>query len=179
MRKFFIYNLYGVIALLAAQVSAYAEPITPFIGKYEGSAEFEESGKKVTRDMSVNITETEDGFVVNWTSTSYKSDGRTKEKNYEIEFIDTLRDGIYSSAMGKNVFGNPVALDPLKGDPYVWARVSGNVLTIFSLLIDELGGYEMQEYNRTLVEGGLELEYKRVRNGLPLKNINSFLEKTQ
>ena len=179
MKRYFALYFYGLLAVLAAQVSAYAEPITPFIGHYEGSAEFEEKGKVVSRDMSVSIVETDDGFVVNWSSTSYKSDGRTKEKNYEIEFIDTLRDGIYSSAMGKNVFGNPVALDPLKGDPYVWARVSGNVLTIFSLLIDEQGGYEMQEYNRTLVEGGLELEYKRVRNGLPLKNINSFLKKTK
>ena len=65
----------------------------------------------------------------------------------------------------------------MKGDPYVWSRITGNIFTVYSLLIDQDGGYEMQEYNRTLIEGGLNLEYLRIRNGEKLKNISAFLKK--
>ena len=79
--------------------------------------------------------------------------------------------------MGVNLFGNPTPLDPMKGDPYVWSRITGDTLTVFSLLIDKNGGYEMQEYNRTLADGGLDLEYQRIRNGEKLKSIEVFLSR--
>lgn len=148
-----------------------------FVGSYSGSAQVEDNGTTSQRDMSVTIQTTDTGFEVSWKSISHKSDGRLKEKEYTIGFLPTRRDGIYSSAMGVNVFGNPVPLDPMKGDPYVWGRIIGDTLTVFSLLIDKGGGYEMQEYNRTLAEGGLNLEYQRVRNGRKLKSISVFLEK--
>jgi hypothetical protein len=128
--------------------------------------------------MSVNIRTTDKGFEVNWKTIRHKSDGRIKESEYTIGFVPTQRDGIYSSTMRVNVFGNPVPLDPMKGDPYVWGRISGDTLTVFSLLIDKEGGYEMQQYNRTLTEGGLILKYLRIRNGDKLKIISAFLEKS-
>ena len=74
------------------------------------------------------------------------------------------------------VFSLPaIGQDPMKGDPYVWSRVVGDTLTVYALLIDEDGGYEMQEYNRTLTEKGLHLEYERVRNGEKLKTITADL----
>ena len=148
-----------------------------FVGHYSGSAQVENNGTTSKRDMSVNIDATDEGFEVNWKSISHKADGRIKEKEYTINFLPTQRGGIYSSAMGVNVFGNPIPLDPMKGDPYVWSRITGDTLTVFSLLIDDRGGYEMQEYNRTVVPGGLDLEYERIRNGEKLKSISVFLEK--
>lgn len=79
--------------------------------------------------------------------------------------------------MKANVFGKAVPLDPLKGDPYVWAHLNGGTLSLFSLLIDEDGNYMVQEYHRTLAKGGLNLEYKRLRDGVALKTINAFLAK--
>lgn len=144
-----------------------------FVGAYSGSAQIENE----SRDMSVAIAKAGKGFKVKWKSVTHKSDGRVKEKEYAINFLPTARAGIYSSAMGVDVFGNAVPLDPLKGDPYVWGRIRGDTLTVFSLLIDAGGGYEMQEYHRTLASGGLDLEYKRIRNGRNLKKITVFLEK--
>jgi hypothetical protein len=149
-----------------------------FVGSYAGSADVENKGKTSKRDMSVNISTTDKGFEVNWKTIRHKSDGRIKESEYTIGFVPTQRDGIYSSTMRVNVFGNPVPLDPMKGDPYVWGRISGDTLTVFSLLIDKEGGYEMQQYNRTLTEGGLILKYLRIRNGDKLKIISAFLEKS-
>jgi hypothetical protein len=168
--------------LLPAFLLLFAKPILaadidPFIGSYSGSAEVESGGVTNHRDMSVEIAETDDGFEITWKSITHKADGRIKEKEYHIGFLPTQRDGIFTAAMATNVFGNPVPLDPMKGDPYVWSRITGNIFTVYSLLIDQDGGYEMQEYNRTLTEGGLNLEYLRIRNGEKLKNIRSFLKK--
>ena len=164
-------------ALLLFAASAPAADFDRFIGSYSGSAQVENNGVSSQRDMSVTIGATKQGFEVNWKSISHKADGRIKEKEYTINFLPTQRGGIYSSAMGVNVFGNPIPLDPMKGDPYVWSRITGDTLTVFSLLIDDRGGYEMQEYNRSLAAGGLNLEYKRIRNGEKLKSISVFLEK--
>ncbi len=169
--------LWFVPLAVAGVATAEAADFNRFVGDYAGSAQVENHGGTSQRDMSVAIRATKAGFEVNWKSISHKPDGRLKEKEYTIGFLPTRRDGIYSSAMGVNVFGNPVPLDPMKGDPYVWGRISGDTLTVFSLLIDRDGGYEMQEYNRTLAAGGLNLEYLRIRNGKKLKSISVFLEK--
>lgn len=163
------------LPLFAAAIPA--ADFEQFVGSYSGSAQVESNGATSQRDMSVAITTTDTGFQVDWKSISRKPDGRIKEKEYSIGFLPTRRDGIYASAMGVDVFGNRVPLDPMKGDPYVWGRIIGDTLTVFSLLIDNNGGYEMQEYNRTLAEGGLHLEYERIRNGERLKSISVFLEK--
>ncbi len=154
-----------------------AAEIDPFIGNYSGSADIESGEELSRRDMSVDISKTKAGFEISWTSTAYKTDGRIKEKEYSVEFVPTLRVGIFSSAMRTNVFGKAVPLNPMNGEPFVWGRVSGNTLTVFSLLIGEDGGYEMQEYNRTLASGGLDLNYQRIRNGEKLKSIRTFLKK--
>jgi hypothetical protein len=98
-------------------------------------------------------------------------------KTYSVEFGPTDRDGIYASAMHRDVFGHQEPLDPLKGEPYVWARLSGDTLTIFALLITDEGGYEIQTYDRTLTNDGLELRYTRDRDGKTLPPVTGSLKR--
>lgn len=166
----------ALLAALFLTVSpASATSIDPFLGSFEGNVEFDNNGTVERRDMNVEITETDRGFSVSWTSVSYKSDGRTKENSYTIAFRPSERENIYASAIKPNVFGKLVPLDPLKGEPFVWARIEGQTLTLFSLFIDENGDYEMQEYHRTLAEGGLQLEFRRLNNGAEVRTIETFL----
>lgn len=154
---------------------ATAAEIADFFGKYTGSASIEENGTVVDRDMSAEIGPTDKGFFVSWTSVTHRPDGRTKTKTYTIDFVPSDRDNIYASAMKTNVFGKQVPLNPLKGEPFVWARLDGDDLTLFSLFINEAGDYEMQEYHRSLADGGLKLEFRRVRNGEELRSVETFL----
>ena len=108
---------------------------------------------------------------------TYKPDGRTNEKSYTIEFVPSPREGIFGSAMQTNVFGKQIPMNPLKGEPFVWSRIVDDTLTVFSLFINEAGDYEMQEYHRTLAEGGLELEFRRFSNGLEVRSVLTFLER--
>lgn len=157
--------------------AAAATEIERFVGQYEGTAKFESEGEVGLRDMSVAIVEQDPGFEVTWTSAGRRDDGSQFDKETKIAFLPSDRGGIFSSAMKVDLFGHSVQMDPMQGDSFVWARITGDMLTVFSMLIDEGGGYEIQQYNRTLVEGGLALEYLRIRNGEKLKAIEAFLKK--
>lgn len=166
-----------ILVFVLLPVLAWANDIDPFVGEYSGSAEFIENGETKQRDMSVRIGKTDEGFAVSWTSVTYKSDGRTKEKTHSVNFVPSPRDNIYGSAMQVNVFGKPVPLNPLEGEPYVWARFDGATMTVFSLFINESGEYEMQEYHRTLADGGLNLDFRRFKGGKEERSIGTFLKR--
>lgn len=168
----------GTVLLIVLGAQALWADASRFAGHYVGSAEIVAAdGSKTPRDMSVTIKTTKKGFSVQWTSTTHKSDGRIKEKSYSIGFVPSDRDNVFAAAMQKNVFGHEVQLDPMKGEPYVWARINGDTMTVFSLFVDDDGGYEIQQFDRTLAEGGLTLEFSRLRNGEQQKSVTTFLEK--
>ena len=162
-------------AAVAVDSSAYAR----FFGDFEGTAISDTRGEIGKRDISVSIGPYESGFYVQWVSTTYKASGRQKKKEYAISFEPSSRAGIYRSAMRKNMFGQIVPMDPMKGDPYVWATIEEDTLTVFALHITEDGGYEMQTYIRTLVEDGMSLEFSRIRNGEPLRTVTGKLERVR
>jgi hypothetical protein len=160
--------------VLSGQI-AFAD-ISRFVGEYSGRAEVEtRAGSISLRDMSVVIRETGIGYSVTWTSITEKEGGRRKVKSYQIEFQPTDRDSVYSAAMKRNVFGHTEQLDPMKGEPYVWSRITGDTLTVFSMFVAPNGDYEMQQYDRTVVEGGLQLDFNSHRNGMPTRFISTFL----
>jgi len=68
-------------------------------------------------------------------------------------------------------------LDPLRGDPYVWAVVEGDVLTVNTLIILEGTGYEIQTYERRVTPEGMTLVFSRIRNGEKLKRIKAKLQR--
>lgn len=177
--------LYGMLFAIVASAwlalsvhEAGANAIEPFVGDYVGSAEVVDiDGTSTPRDMSVSIHEIRGGFNVSWSTTTYKQDGRIKDEKYSVDFQSSDRPDVYSAAMKRNVFGHEVPLDPMKGEPFVWGRIEGDTLTVFSLFIGETGDYELQQFDRTLTEGGLNLSFSRFRNGEKSRSVETFLEK--
>ncbi len=162
-----------VLALLP-ELRADETPFTPFLGDYVGEALFELDGVEWKRNLNVAIKPKGKGFSLNWTTTTFKPSGKVTQKGYSVDFLPSDREHIYASAMKTNVFGGRVALDPLKGDPYFWARITDKTLTVFAMLITEDGDYEMQVYDRTLTPTGLDLIFSRIRHGqepVPIKAV--------
>jgi hypothetical protein len=170
--------LFVLLALLLTAYPAWAD-ISRFVGRYEGTAEVVMAdGTSNKRDMSVHISDTGKGrFAVNWTSVIHEPDGKSRSKSYQIEFQRTRREGVYSAAMKRDVFGNSVPLNPMKGEPYVWARIIGDTLTVFSLMVKADGGYDLQQFDRTLAEGGLDLDFQSIDNGQLSRRVSTFLKK--
>ena len=163
------------LAFFMFATSALRAEIERFVGDYSGSAEVDlYDGTRAKRDMSVSISKTKAGFSVKWSSTTYR-DGKSKEKSYQIGFVPTERGDVFAAAMKQNVFGHEVPLDPMKGEPYVWARIIGDTLTVYSLFVNEEGGYEIQQFDRTLTEGGLMLDFSAILNGKKRASVQTLL----
>ncbi len=172
--------LWAWLLILSALVAgeAFAADYEKFVGTFEGDVAISDDEQELKRDLSVTIKRIDDGFQVNWTTTTIKSDGKEKSKSYTIDFTPSQREHIYRSAMKKNLFGGREPLDPMKGDPYVWAHIDGETLIVNALIINELGGYEMQTYERTLVDDGMMLKFHRIRDGEALREIQAHLKRT-
>ena len=65
-----------------------------------------------------------------------------------------------------------------KGEPYVWARLHGDTLSTYILLVIEDGSYEMQAYHRTLVPDGLRVRFTRQRENQTLRVVEAVLQRT-
>jgi len=156
---------------------ASSDPTDIFYGVYEGTAGATKSSGLSKPELKVVIRPRDKGFAVEWATVTKKADGRTKRKNYAINFETTRRPNIYGSGMRRNMFGKAVPLDPLKGDPYVWAKIAGKTLTVYAMLVNDDGGYEMQVYERTRTESGLDLKFTRVSDGQPVRVFHGKLTK--
>ena len=73
------------------------------------------------------------------------------------------------------MFDHAVPLDPMQGDPCVWARTSGCTLMVFALHVHEDGGYEMQSCARTRIPEEPDSSDTRCRDGTVLRSVNGTL----
>ena len=128
--------------LVCGGMAQAAATIDPFVGEFIGRAGPGDDDE-AARDANVNISKDGDGFIVEWTTTSHHTDGQISRKTYAIAFRPTGRGGIFGSAMARNKFGGTVPLDPLKGEPFVGAKIEGRTLTVYALLITDDGDYDM------------------------------------
>jgi hypothetical protein len=170
------------LCLLAGAATSFAEvadrPLKDFFGTYVGRSITTVEEGLSERDLSMTIKpHKENGFSVAWTTLIRKKNAEWSRKSYTINFGPTKRPGIYGSEMRSNMFGGAVPLDPLEGEPFVWARIDGNTLTVYALIIREDGDYEIQVYDRTWTPKGLALKFTRFRNGEPLKLITGELDR--
>ncbi len=168
-------------AVPARPQAAETSAIAPFFGHYEGRS-MEGDRQESIRDLDVTIepvATSGDRFRIIWSTIIRRSSGEPKRKSYSIEFVPTSRSGIFSSAMRTDMFGNAVPLDPLKGDPFVWCRIAGRTLTVYAMTITDTGSFDLQVYDRTLREGGLDLKFTRLDEGEAPTVITAFLEKTK
>ena len=167
-----------VLALLVFPTSSRAAyQYEKFVGEYLGEGISSGDDDLNKRDLRVEIKPNGDGFILTWVSVTHKKDGRLKRKSYTVPFRPKGESGLYGSAMRTDMFGNQLPLDPLKGEPYVWARISGDTLFVYAMLITDEGGYEMQVYERTLTSNGMDLTYSRVRDGQELRTVRGTLKR--
>lgn len=171
--------LVAIVVLMGGTGVAFADPIDPFVGNYQGTSIENADHELKARDLDVSISKTNQGFTIDWSTVIYKEDGREKTVGISIDFYPTNRPDIYGSAMHKGLFGRRVPNDPLKGQPFVWARIKDKTLTVHAMYILDNGGYEMQVYDRTLTDDGdLKLDFRRYRDGEPVRSVEGKLTRT-
>jgi hypothetical protein len=165
------------LAMMAVPASAGSggDPMQPFFGTYRGRGIADPDLGASARDLDVTIAPVAGGFSVTWTTVAHDVHAAPRTKTYTVSFEPTGRAGIYGSRMRTDMFGKRVPDDPLRGAPYVWARLRDKTLSVYALLITADGGYEMQVYHRTLVEDGLALKFLRLREGEAVRTVTAPL----
>ena len=162
----------------SGEISDRTNQWSEFYGTFKGSAESVLSGELSERELEVVIKPWEEkGFTVEWTTLIHRADGEKKMTDLSIDFYPAERPGIFASAMRTNVFGQTVPYDPVAADadPYVWAGLDGNTLSVRALYIVDGGGYEMHEYKRSLNDEGLSLDFQRLSNGETVARVSAQL----
>jgi hypothetical protein len=170
----------ALILTLGAATSSLGNSgiLQKFFGNYTGqSISLADQGLS-ERDLAVTIKPYQnEGFSLDWTTITKRPDGKTKHQSYSVAFEPTPRAGIYRAAQRRNMFGHFTPLDPMAGEPYLWAHLSDDTLTVQALIITEDGGYEIQTYERRLAPHGLDLTFSRISDGKILKTIDGVLRK--
>ena len=167
----------ALVLALVIGVSATADGqspgrIDPFIGHWQGLGITQDQGAArfiglINRDLDVHIEREGAGFKVNWTTVHVKqamSDQHyVSRKSAWVSFVPSGRDG---------VFQMKGSADPIDGQPYSWARISGRSLTLYWLIITGDGSYELQSYERTLLsDDEMVLKFLRVRDGKRVRTV--------
>ena len=169
--------IWGAILTTGAAAQTRDLPLETFYGTFKGSAVAENEDslffRTTARDFDVTIRPAGAGFKVAWTSI-IRGGGDpkrpdVKRKSAERTFMPAARAGIYRTP------GNP---DPFKGDEIGWARVSGNTLSVYLARIRDDGRYEIQRYDRTLSDLGMQLEFTRLRDGEKVRVVKGRAVKT-
>ena len=178
-RPFLLLSLFAglVIGLAATTVEARPWLVDNFYGTFEGVSDAVTESEFSPRDLRVTIRSDDDGFIVDWSALMTKADGRVKRTEYSIAFEPTHRENIYQSMMRTDLFGHMVPLDPMRGDPFVWATIDENTLTIYALLITVSGAQDLQIYSRTLTRSGLSLDFTRFYGTSPIRHVTATLRK--
>ena len=162
-----------------ASASQAAADFEKFYGHYVGTTSGDTNDDTGDRTSEVLIKPNKDGFNVPWSTTLTRTNNTIKKSTFSINFRPSKQAAVYGSAMSKDMFGHEKPLDPLNGDPYVWAFINGNTMTVNSLLVSENGGYEIQTYERTLTDDGLSLVFSQVQNGKVMKQFLSDMKKVK
>jgi hypothetical protein len=178
MRTFKVVFIIGLLLALprGAAMAQTADDFQPFLGDFTGQVVFAGPAGFAKRDLEVSIRRERGGFSLKWTTISQKSSGKLKRAEHFVAFAPAKRPGFYAATDRITRLGARVPIDPLAGDPQVWAKISGTTMTVYAVLITDDGKHEVQTYERTLVPGGMELKFNRVRDGKPLKAISAKLQ---
>lgn len=159
-------------------VPAQAADLSPaaFYGTFQGSGFAEDKDSiyfgTTVRDLDVIIAPSGAGFNVTWT-TIIRAGGDPKNPDVRRK----TQTATFSPTDKANVFRGAPSGDPLAGNPYVWARIEENTLTVFIMTIGESGEYSMQSYARTLSGYGMDLVFTRIRDGEPVRSARAKLTK--
>lgn len=182
-----------VWALAAAVAAAAAAPAVadddlaaPFFGTYVGTATVynRDGAVEEQRDMDITVTEAARGaFSITWVNVTLV-DGRrdvpgVQRRVDEVTLTPGDRPGIYTEEMRQSMFETRRRMDPMAGDPLRWARIQGGRIGTYALVIGEDGGYELQTYERVLTPTGLDIEFRRIVNGVVERRITGHTIRVQ
>ncbi|MEQ8968418.1 MAG: hypothetical protein RID91_21545 [Azospirillaceae bacterium] len=149
-------------------------PLDAFFGVWRGTGISEDKDQLFfsmsDRDMDVDIFGLGEGFRVRWTTVIRSGDPDSpdrRRRSAELSFEPVDRPGLYRATTGGS---------PLDGEILSWARLHGRTLSVYQMMLNEEGGFDIAHYDRTL-EGGdrMALVFRRLRDGQEIRAVRGTL----
>jgi hypothetical protein len=163
---------------LAAPAGARAASLEPLFGTYVGVAQVEDiaKGDVRQRDMDIVIEPyKQGGFRIQWVNVSLVNGKRAVpgvERRVQTVLFEPARDrGFFIEAAESSPFRLREETRPMRGDPVRWASLDDQGLHVYSFVVLEDGRYELQVYDRTLTDIGLDISFKRIVDGAVMRRI--------
>lgn len=159
------------LLILAPVASARAEAaLQDFFGQYKGYGfAQDDSGPFINtpRDFELTIAPVApDGFEIVWSTIKRKgsspNDLEAEMSRTSASFRPTNQPGLYHAA------GNG---DPLAGGALMWARLAGDLLYVYRMVVSQDGVPELHVYRRMWTSKGLELFFTAARDGIVVRSV--------
>ncbi len=152
-----------VVAILPGTLRSEDARIEAFFGTFEGRTLFP-MGEEANRQLKVIIHPYDHGgFTLAWETAIFKSGRGPVRKAETFSFQPTMRPGVYGVVRPEAGEEGELAL--IDGESYAWAQLVDKTLSVHVFTIMENGDYVVQTYHRRLAQGGMTLDFTRVRNG--------------
>jgi hypothetical protein len=160
-------RIVAMVTLLAPGVATAAE-IDDFFGDWRG-VELSVDGSEnlpdlAPADLDMAIAEHGDGFRIEAIALARDAEGVLEPRRFEATFAPTDTPGLFAFEPGggsllSSLFADPAVGNPLKGDTLLWARLAEDALHVYSLAIDDQGGFALEHSSGRLTSNGMETRY--------------------
>jgi hypothetical protein len=171
----------AVASMLAfgAPAAIAATSLEPFFGSYVGIAEVKDlqaEGAVRQRDMDIVIEPyKEGGFRIHWVNVSLVDGKRAVpgvERRVQTVLFEPAEDrGFFVEVAESSPFRERGDMLPMRGDPVRWASLDDQGLHVYSFMVLEDGRYELQVYDRTLTDIGLDIRFQRIVDGALVREV--------
>ncbi len=165
----------AILILVTTSIAEAGTSIDEFFGAYEGSGFVIDSGVQQgissERQFVLEIVPFEgEGFTIKSATTEKvpsvpNPDLMPKVWASVMSFRPTDEIGVYDFAERGDV---------LTGGTLSWARISGDLLVVYRMEIDDEGIPELQIFRRTLTATGLELTFTAHRDGVTRRTVRGL-----
>jgi hypothetical protein len=171
----------GPLALalaLACAEDASGASLESFFGSYVGVAEVDnlDGGGIRQRDMDIVIEPyRQGGFRIQWVNVTLVDGQRAvpgvERRVQTVLFEPAQGHDFFVEVQESSPFRTRAETRPMRGDPVRWASLDDQGLHVYSFLVLEDGRYELQIYDRTLTDIGLDIRFQRIIDSALVRQI--------
>jgi hypothetical protein len=149
---------------------ASAASLEPFFGTYVVDEEVRR------RDMDIVIEPYKaGGFKIHWVNVTLIDGERAVpgvQRRVQTVLFEPAEDRAFFVEVAEaNPFRERTETRPMRGDPVRWASLDDQGLHVYSFVVLEDGSYELQIYDRTLTDIGLDISFRRIVDGEVVRRI--------
>lgn len=147
-----------------------------FAGQWRGVAVERSDGLDIAaQDLSLSLKPADGGFELRWSAP-----GGVMERAHFVETSD--QPGVFAARVSKGGllgFMSSGVVNPLAGDPLTWARLDGETLVFYKLVVNNQGGFTLDRYETTLQDDMLRLRVTRRAHGETERSLVARLDRVE